>query len=177
MGYDDTIDALLHRFDVHIRKHVALDEAGAILYLPAVRAFIAEKIAYVRNHPNALKWRKLKDKLRREWNQAYFDEWIANKRPRLAKLQSLYEEITKAVREGKTVTRSIKVGPDEWEKVFDLHINTRVSILRSARQETEPDFLGLLDLDVSTLTDEQLKRVEDGENLVSILASTGGGDT
>ncbi len=177
MGYDSTIQALLHRFDAHIKRHVALDDKCQIFDLPAVREFISGNIHYVRNHPNALKWRKLKDKLRREWNQAYFDEWIANKRPRLVKLQSLYEEITKAVREGKTVTRSIKVGPDEWEKVFDLHINTRVSILRSARQETEPDFLGLLDLDVSTLTDEQLKRVEDGENLVSILASTGGGDT
>ena len=177
MAYEEIIKALLHRFDTHIKKHVALDDAGEIFDRPAVCQFIYDKIAYVRNHPNGVKWRKLKDKLRREWNRGYLDEWIANKRPRLIKLQALYEEITKAVVEGKTVSRSIKVGPDEWEKVIDLHIMTRLAILREARHETEPDFLGLFDLDVSALTDEQLQRVEDGENLISVLSATGGGDT
>ena len=130
MGYEEIIEALLHRFDAQIKKHVPLDDAGEIFDRPAVCQFIYDKIAYVRNHPNGVKWRKLKDKLRREWNRGYFDEWIANKRPRLIKLQLLYEEITKAVAEGKTVSKSIKVSVDEWEKVFDLHINTRVAILR-----------------------------------------------
>ncbi len=177
MGYDEIIEALLHRFDAHIKRHVALDDKCQIFDLPAVREFISGKIHYVRNHPNALKWRVLKDKLRREWNRGYFGEWIANKRPRLMKLQSLYEEITKAVEKKETVSKSIKVGEDEWEKVIDLHINTRVSILREARYSTEPDLLGLVDLDLSHFTDEQLQRVEDGENLISILASTSVCDT
>ena len=177
MGYDETIGAFLHRFDVHIKRHVALDEKGEIFDQPAVREFVFGKIDYVRNHPNASKWRKLKEKLRREWNQAYFDEWIANKRPRIQKLQSLYEEIAEAVEKKETVSKSIKVGSDEWEKVIDLHIMTRVNILREARHETEPDFLGLLDLDVSSLTDEQLKRLEEGENIISVFANSGGSDT
>jgi len=176
MGYDETIDAFLQRFDAYIKRYVALDDKGDIFDLPAVRESLVAKIDYLRNHPNALKWRELKDKFRREWNQAYFDQWIANKRPRLAKLQSLYEEITQAVVDGKTVDKSIKTAPDEWEKVTNLHTNTRVGILREARQETEPDFLGLFDFDLSDLTNEQLKRMQDGENLISILAHPGGGD-
>ena len=33
IGYDETIEAFLHRFDAYIKRHVALDEEGAIFDL------------------------------------------------------------------------------------------------------------------------------------------------